>query len=135
MRRKLRSADTLTEPIIRAELIEKPELQTDLQYFLRGTMTETGRAPEAFRIPAKYGGGSFAYIPTVEQADFVFYFKRPEEDEALEVFLTKTRRAKRFKKAYEARFGSVAAEDFNGWDIEKVLQLILSFYKTEGGKP
>lgn len=120
-----------------AEPVRKHPEETDLKFLMR-ELNEAKETAAFFPaavclLPGGIGGGAIVYTPNPTKPEVILSFGREDEGEPLDIVYMKSQRARRFKKAYEKLYGSIAKEDFTGNDVEKVLRMLLSFYKSEGG--
>ena len=120
--------------ISRAELPERPARWSDKLYMLSFIGRGIGHSPGILvmpPLPGRIKDCTVIYVPNREKPDFVLLYEGEEGSEALDLLMPYGKKARRFRSAYEKTFGSMAKEGFESWDADKVLQMILSFYKTE----
>lgn len=126
MRKK--NKDTLAEVIEQAAPVKKRPGETDFELFARGL---AGYPALVCALPDNLGGGGIVYAPTGTRAEIILSFDKRADGEPIGLLYAKAGRAKRYRRAYEKKFGSMANESMQGWNAEKVLQMVLSFYKAE----
>ena len=122
--------------IKQVSLIKQSLGEIDIDYFCRNIAIHTGVQPyvECLNLPIMGLPVSFyGYVPTKEKPDFSFIAMDGSGLTGLFCFRAESTGFSAFMKAYVKQHGDLSRhDDREGWDVEKLLQMVLSYYLWKG---
>lgn len=122
--------------IKQVSLIKQSLGEIDIDYFCRNIAIHTGVQPyvECLNLPIMGLPLSFyGYTPTKENPDFSFIAMDGSGLAGLFCFEAKSTEFSAFMDAYIKQHGDLSRhDDREGWDVEKLLQMVLSYYLWNG---
>lgn len=110
--------------------------ENDVTYYCRSIVEHTGIGVQVELLDMlKFGFthlGFTMYYPSYDNPDFVLMSMEGVGDYGMYYFEPKVPEVKEFRDLYEEKFGSLSNEEGNGWDANKLLQMILSYCDYKG---
>ena len=110
--------------------------ENDVTYYCRSITEHTGMGVYIETLDMLRLGythvGYYMYFPSSKKPDFMLLSMEGVGDYGVYFYDPQVPEAEEFKKLYEEKFGSLSNEEGAGWDVNKLLQMILSYCDYKG---